>query len=326
MDGIDLNRFVFDYDLTFAALLMNADGTVYHRFGGRDYKSADTYLSMPALVKLMKETLSEHAEYQKKPSPPKGKPKRTINDIPAFAKKPKPKCVHCHMVNDSERSTAQQKNQWSKDDIWLWPLPDRVGFKVDPADPAVVLEVSKGSAADQAGVKKGDRLAKFGSMVPRSLHDYQFVLEFAPKESATIPFEIDGGKKGDLKLKKGWRAGDPLDLSWRPSMWGLSPQTGFGGKRLTPDELKKEGLPEDAFAFRVGYIVDWGDKAYLGKNVKGAGIQKGDIVLSVEGKNDFFNEMHFQTWFRLTLRPGMKVKVELLRGGKRQTAMLPVVE
>ena len=33
MAGVDLALYRFDYDLTFAALLMNADGTIYHTYG-----------------------------------------------------------------------------------------------------------------------------------------------------------------------------------------------------------------------------------------------------------------------------------------------------
>ena len=35
MNGLDLSLFQFDYDQTLAALFLNADGTVYGRYGTR---------------------------------------------------------------------------------------------------------------------------------------------------------------------------------------------------------------------------------------------------------------------------------------------------
>ena len=48
MAGVDLSMFRFDFDLTFAVLLMNADGTIYHTFAGRDWTHADSHLDRPA--------------------------------------------------------------------------------------------------------------------------------------------------------------------------------------------------------------------------------------------------------------------------------------
>lgn len=35
MNGVDLKRFQFDYDQTWCAFFMNADGTIYGRYGTR---------------------------------------------------------------------------------------------------------------------------------------------------------------------------------------------------------------------------------------------------------------------------------------------------
>ena len=40
----------FDYDLTLALILMNADGTIYHEYGGRDQGNAAGYLAMRSLA------------------------------------------------------------------------------------------------------------------------------------------------------------------------------------------------------------------------------------------------------------------------------------
>ena len=101
---------------------------------------------------------------------------------------------------------------------------------------------------------------------------------------------------------------------------------GFGGGPLGKEDREKLGLGAESFALKVGYIVDWGNEARFGENVKKAGIQKGDVVLSVAGSKDFKSELHFQSWFRFTRRAGETVKVELLRDGKRTEVDLPVIE
>ena len=69
MRGVDLARYTFDFDLTFAAVLARADGYIYHRFGGRDHESADGWLRMEALESVLKRTLEEHAIGSGPPAP-----------------------------------------------------------------------------------------------------------------------------------------------------------------------------------------------------------------------------------------------------------------
>ena len=59
-NGIDLSLFQFDYDLTFAAFFMNADRTIYGRYGtnpsqenpGRDISLQGFIASLEAALKL----------------------------------------------------------------------------------------------------------------------------------------------------------------------------------------------------------------------------------------------------------------------------------
>jgi len=89
--------------------------------------------------------------------------------------------------------------------------------------------------------------------------------------------------------------------------------------------MKASGLPEDGFAFRIGYLVTWGDNARTGHNARSAGLRKGDIIVSVGGKDDFESVAHFHTWFRFTQEIGTKIPVVRIRKGKRTTITLPVI-
>ena len=49
MKGVDLSQFQFDYDLNWAAMFVNADGTVYARYGTQSAAGADAYNSIGSL-------------------------------------------------------------------------------------------------------------------------------------------------------------------------------------------------------------------------------------------------------------------------------------
>ena len=70
--GADLSRFEFDYDLTWFGFFLNADETIYGRYGGRDAKSAERRISLTGLRYAMDKALETH----KKPPAkrPAGKP------------------------------------------------------------------------------------------------------------------------------------------------------------------------------------------------------------------------------------------------------------
>jgi hypothetical protein len=333
MAGVDLSLFQFDYDLTFAALLMNGDGTVYHRYGTRDHTSATARLSLSSFVRLLRETLADHAEHQKRPQPPPAAPKRTIEDVPAMArklKKEKIECIHCHMVNDAHREQAREEGRYSREAVLgMWPLPDKVGVLLDLEEPMRIARVAADSAAARAGLEAGDALVRLEGQRLRTQPDIQWVLENAAAAGASLALEYEHGgapKRTQLILEDGWKAADAVSFSWRASMWQLRPRPGFGGQLLNEEAREGLRLAPGAFALKVGYLVDWGDEGYTGRNASKAGVRKGDVILSAAGKSDFSSELHFQSWFRFTQKPGTKVPIELLREGKRVTIELPVLE
>ena len=334
MSGVDINAFRFDYDLTFAVVLMNADGTIYHRYGGRDGSSPMSWMTMPSLISLMKDTLKDHDEYQKNPSPPDPQPKVTIEDFASFQKKQSNKnsktdCVHCHMVHTFERQEIVDRGDWERDDMWIWPLPARIGLDLSASDQALVKQVKRGSPAYKAGIRKRDRLLSLGKQHIRTQNDVQWALQTSSKNATSIPVRYQRrGKEVEsvIELEDGWKHSTPREYAWRPFKWRLSPGPGFGGKQLTPDEVRSARLPKGSFAFKVTYLATWGDQAHRGHNAQKAGIKMKDIFISANGKRDFASLDHFHAWFRITLDVGDQVKIGLLRNGKPMTIMLTMVK
>lgn len=331
MKHVDLNVYVFDYDLTFALLLMNADGTIYHRYGGRDHRGPMAWMSLPSFAEVLRTALTTHTEYTADPKPPAPKPRRTIMDIESFQARigsKKVDCVHCHNVQPALHAEAQTAGTWSRKAIWIWPSPERVGLQLDPAHQTKVVTVLADSPAAKAGLERGNRLVQLGTQKIASISDAQAALQFASGDATTIEVRFqrdDEEQKTLISLPADWKTGNSLTFSWRPSKWELSPAPGFGGKALSAKQKEKLGIPVDRFAFRLDYRVTWGPRKYLGANVAKAGLREGDIITALDGKSDFVSVDHYHSWFRLTRKIGQEVRVDFLRGGKAMSAQLPVV-
>ena len=150
MRGIDLNVFRFNYDLTLAVLLMNADGTLYATYAGRDWSDASSHQSTKSLTRVLQEALVVHEKYSKAPSPPKKTRPSPVENLPWFQRHKHDKCFHCHMIHDAWQRDGRERKRWSDKDQYSWPDPIQVGlqFVVDDQVPfnecrgAVVVAVA----------------------------------------------------------------------------------------------------------------------------------------------------------------------------------------
>src|SRR2546428_7910777 len=119
-NAMDLSLFQFDYDLTFAVFFMNADKTIYGRFGSRsERKDATKDISMKGFRKALAAALDLHKHYPaskavlsgKQSLPPRFK---VPEEYPSLRGKYKPtldyegkvvqSCMHCHQVGEAERN------------------------------------------------------------------------------------------------------------------------------------------------------------------------------------------------------------------------------
>jgi hypothetical protein len=330
MRGVDLERYPFDFDLTFTVLLMHPDGTIYHRYGGRDHQGANVWLNQPSLVRLLGETVKEHEAYSASPDPPSTRTPRAIEEVPAFAAKDKGECIHCHSVFPALREDLISRKSWNDaDDIWVYPSPEQVGLRIGREDQTAVTGVEPGSAAHEAGVRSGDRLVSLGRQRLLTASDLQWALQELPPGETDAPLRwLRDGKtnEGILSLAAGWKRGTPLTFSWRPLKWALLPAPGFGGQPLPDGEKQALGIAPGGFAFRVGYLVTWNEHRRFGEEAIRAGLRKGDVVTRVDGKTDFRSVDHFHAWWRLEKKPGEKVVLDIVRDGRRRTVEVEVLE
>ncbi|HBP23014.1 MAG TPA: hypothetical protein DEA08_35230 [Planctomycetes bacterium] len=329
--GVDLDAFSFDFDLTFAVLVVHPDGRVLHRYGGRDHRSADARLSMGSLVTFLEAAAKSAAAHVARPRP--AAKRRTLDDVPVWRAKMERRkqplaCYHCHYVFDAERHQRLADGTWTPDQVWRWPPPERIGLTLAREPLGQVAAVRSDSPAARAGLRAGDRLLRAAERPLLSALDLSAVLEELPRGAARLSLRVErAGREVEatLALAAGWKVGTPLEFSWRPSKWDLSPRPGFGGRDLGPAERSRLGLPAQGLAFRVGYIVDWGGvpDPRFGQRARQAGLRKGDLVLGVEGVA-LRHHAHFHSWWRLTRQPGDEVVLRVRRGKDERRVRLRV--
>jgi serine protease Do len=336
--GLDLSIFQFDHELTWAVFFMNADKTIYGRYGSRsERKNTTNAISMEGLKAAMDAALTFHAGYpgnkadfagKKGPAPawptPEAIPelKGKKGTIPADGTRGG--CIHCHQAHDGEVWSLRSMNQPPSDKlVWPYPMPNRVGLAFDVKERASVKSVEPGSPAQKGGFKAGDSIARLGGQPILSIADVQWVLHNAP-EPATLEAEIErDGKpaKATLALEVGWRRTD--DFTWRVVAWsmrnrllGLQPL-----EALTEDDRQKQGVAADQLGLRIkGFPPDW----VQDKNKMAAQkFQKDDILLDVDGRKGLVGEGGLLGYL-VQKKPGESAELTVLRGGKPQKIQITI--
>jgi hypothetical protein len=303
--GVDLNVFEFDYDLTFQAFSVGADGKVLGRFGGREPDNAERYLTLPALRHAMQAALEAHRR-AKPDKPAEPAKKLLVEDYPA-AKQMKG-CIHCHQVNEFRRAQEKSAGRWRPDDRWVYPLPRNVGLTLDPDQGDRVKAVAADSPAARAGVQPGDVLKTVNGLSVASFGDVQYALHRSPVrgEIAVAWQHGDRALTGTLALADGWRR---TNLTWRPSMLDILPSLALSGDDLTAAEKKALGIPAKRLAFRQGDRVQ--------SEAKAAGVQAGDVVVGLDGRTPEMTMDEFFGHVRRNYLVGDRITLNVLRAGKR---------
>jgi len=339
-NGMDLEQFQFDYDLSFSVLLMNADGTMYGRYGSRsDLKEAEKDISMVGFRKTLEGALKLHGRYPDNKRYFAGKQGHPVDVkrpelLPSLKGKYGPtldydgqvvrSCIHCHQVRDAQRLVYRSAGEpLPPQQLFPNPGPNVLGIALDPRERATVASVAPDSIAESAGMQVGDEILTLDGQAILSIADVQWVLHGAG-ETAELPALVRRDGKSErlaLSLPEGWRQRD--DLSWRVTTWELR-RMGTGGLVLetaTDEQRRAAGLDDDeSMALRVKYVGQYNEHA-VGKN---AGFREGDLIVQFGERTDLERETDLLAYAVQNTRPGEKVKVTVLRGRQRTVIELPM--
>ena len=278
---------------------------VLGRYGGRDGKSDDGRISVAGLKYAMDRALEK---YKAGPKPPNERPKPVrAEDYKAARVRRGNECIHCHQVNEFRRADARAAGTWSRDDLWVYPLPENVGLTLELDRGDMVKAVASGSAGDRAGLKAGDRLLSLNGFSVASNADVQYALHKGPK-SGSIPVGWTRGTnsmKGTLAVADGWRK---TNITWRASLLDILPSLPVSAEDLTAAEKKALGLPERRAAFRQDKFVH--------STLKAVGLKAGDVFVALDGKPVEGTMDEFLGLVRREHLVGDTITLTVLRDGK----------
>ena len=332
MKGVDLTQFQFDYDLNWAAMFINADGTVYARYGTQSAAGPDAYNSIEGLENTMQRVLKLHAGYPDNAqsfAAKRGKPKpyRTALEMPGLNNKEKllgatsrQNCIHCHNVHDAMHQQAQRTGSYTEAMLWKYPLPENIGLVIDANDGTRITSIGPGTPADASGLEPGENVLFINGQVISSIADIQWVLHNLPNTATRVQVTTGGSRRVTLALPADWKR---TDISWRGSMWSLSPRLRVWAPELTDAQKREHGIPSDDGA----YLVRWINRgSAAGGAAYDAGLRQEDVIVAVAGEALNMTWAQLSVHIKLNYKSGDELPLTVLRGGKRQSINVKLVE
>lgn len=339
-NGLDLSLFQYDTDQSFAVFFLNADKTIYGRFGTRSHRTEWVQdVSLPGLAAALNKALELHENYPASkqalagkrggkplfPSPEKFPSlKDKFTDSLNYNGNVVKSCIHCHQIGDAVRDFYRANRQPIPEDVlYPYPHPKVIGLTLDPETAATIREVESDSPADRAGFQRGDEITALEGDPILSSADVQWVLHNTSPQGGRIAAEVKRNGQLEtlsLRLDKGWRKQG--DLSWRVSSWGLRRMT-TGGMRLEPvSDAKRRQLriPAGNMALEATHVGQYNAHAAA----KRAGARKGDIVVAVDGQRDLQTEAAIFEYGATSKKPGDRVSFVVLRNGQTKTLQIPM--
>lgn len=327
-NGLDLNVFQYDTDQSFAVFMLNADKTVYGRFGTRSHRTewlGD--VSLEGMANALKGGLELHAGYPANAAALAGK-KSSPLEFASPEKYPKLRdkftdrlnydgdvvksCIHCHQIGEARREFYWDQGKPIPEKLlFSYPHPKSLGMILDPTQRARVKSIQPDSIAEAAGLVPGDDVRTMDGQPLLSMADVQWVLHNTPTTSSTVALGIvrNGKSKSlELKLPDGWRRND--DISWRVSSWTLC-RIALGGMRLVEltDQQRSETGIDSHMALRVKTAGRYGPHGAARR----AGFRENDVVVSFDGQEDLDRESDLFAYVNNNLKPGDVVEIKIIR-------------
>lgn len=337
-NGLDLKTFQYDTDQSFAVFFLNADKTVYGRFGTRSHRTEWlTDVSVQGMARAMQKALQLHENYPANRSSLLAKSNQptlfsTPEQFPTLRKKPgrlnwqgpnfadtvMKNCIHCHEISEARMEQYWQKNGPIPETVlYPYPHPRSIGLVLDPEHAARVKNTTTNSAAERSGLQPGDDILQMNGQPLISMADVQWVLHHLPPKGATVSMLVQREQATrllTLRLANGWRRAD--DTSWRTGHWILR-RSMLGGMKLEQAEPSRTG---DKPVLRVQYVGNWGPFGAANR----AGVKKGDVIVAVDRRTDLRRESDVFDYINENKRRGDSLQLSLKRGDRTVSAQFRI--
>ena len=329
MYGLDLRQFAFDGVQTWLAFLMNADGTIYGRYGSRSKLNEDRENSVEGFKAALRGALALHRELGADPGgvraqlagklPKEAPPWPRPESIPTLQQNErfqapfssnsgvKAGCIHCHMVPQNEiRSLRASEAAIPDRHFFPYPLPRAVGMHMDPSAAATVRQVRDESPAAAAGVEAGDRIVRMEGQPILSTADLQWVLHHAA-DADDLELQVKRGTAAELltvslALADGWRR---RGGEWRFTNPALLRQIlGFNVKEVPAQRAQRLGLES-----KLAFTVDRTDRELR----MASGLGNLDLIVAIDDRREPMTLGDLTAYVAREKPPGSKLKVTVMQ-------------
>tara|TARA_B100000029_G_scaffold142902_1_gene138121 strand:- start:843 stop:1826 length:984 start_codon:yes stop_codon:yes gene_type:complete len=316
MNGVNLDLFQFEYDLTWMSFFMDGNDRFYARYGGRLDKNAESHLSQQSLARVMRQVIELHRTKSVQASryEPRGLKPRVPEQLPAMnamlASRDN-KCIHCHDVKVANLKHARALNRFRRDQVFTYPTPANLGIAIDPDQQTLVIDITPESPASQSGLRPGDQVQSVNGYRILTFADFSRVLEKTPAvgELTVNYLRADKSKTSRLQLSGNWR--HTADPSWRESLHVAGPNCGLWGKKLSAREKQKHGIPTGQLGLKVTFI--WG------AHTRRAGLRVGDIIVALDGLRRDMTIQQLHAYPMLQKDYGDTMPIVVQRGKQRRS-------
>ena len=311
MDGINIGLFDYDRYNTLYFFVLNADEQVYLRYGGRDVRSATSYLNLESLELALEQGLELHKQYnagklEERPAPPAKYPR----DVPALYERTvgRGRCVECHLIGDLENVQRELDGTLDKlRDLHRAPDIRKLGIELD-VPTGLGIATATGAAAE-AGIRRGDVIRRLNGVKVWTFGDFQWEYGRAHHTATQIEVTVERDRElHDLTvvLPRFWWH---TDLTYRNL--SVDPRVYFRSEPLSAEEKTALGLDAGGFASRVVSIDSLSD--ILGSHQ----LQIGDVIYGVEGKTTDEVANTAELHIKLRRQAGAELALQVLRGDER---------
>ncbi len=321
MNRVDIARFEFDFDTTWAAFFTDSKLRIYSRYGGRDEHEPASRMTKASLLQTMRESLAAHKAAAQSTDGaaslyhPEPKSSTTPLDIPLLRRSHQG-CVHCHQIREYSLLQAYHDGRFSREMLFSFPLPEAIGLEIDFQHGHRVARVQDGSPA-AVSLRPGDVVTRCEDVPIRSELDLRWALSRLPASRDRVKLQIErpqaevNGKTVaphvvELSLPANWRQ---AELSWRKSARSLPVDWGFRGAALAKFERRDAGLPETGLAILILSIKPRGLVAALG-------LQKGDVITALEQDSRERSLDRLRSDILRRYAPGDEIRLTVRRGSE----------
>jgi len=310
MTGIDLGLFDYDRHNSIYFFAMNADETIYLRYGGRDAEDSNTYLDLSSIELALEAGLRQHELHKTGNLLQQVRPAAFFPEQIVSLKKQvidRDRCVECHLIGDYLAQDQEKAGTLDKRRV-LYPSPDlkRLGIFLD-IPKGLVVGKAEGAAAG-AGLQPGDQIRSFENKPVLTFGDLQYHWGKLDRDARQVRLDVlRHGERRQLtmQLPEDWWY---IDTGHR--YWTVEPMVYFSTVALPQERRKQMGLPDEGFAAEVTEVDP------LAESLNVHSLRKGDLILSVNDRNSSPWTNRPELFLKLTVTAGQMAKVRIWRDGK----------